>query len=249
MKDIIIIIPARMKSTRLPGKPMLTIMKKPLLYWTWKNCTKAISAEKIYVATDSKIIVKACDEYGIQSIITSENCLTGTDRIAETSVKFPNKIIINIQGDEPFINYKDIKKFIKFSIKNKRFVTNAFTKIKNKKIFDNKNVPKVILKKNNELLYISRSPIPGSKNNKFIYGYKQVCMYGFPVDLLKKIFGKGSKKTSLEKIEDIEILRFIENNIPVKMLNVNDNHLSIDTKEDLKKAKSIFLKNKDFYTH
>ena len=74
-------------------------------------------------------------------------------------------------------------------------------------------------------------------------------MYGFPADLLKKIFGKGSKKPSLEKIEDIEILRFIENNIPVKMLNVNDNHLSIDTKEDLKKAKSIFLKNKDFYTH
>ena len=246
MKNIIIIIPARIKSTRLPGKPLRTIMKKPLLYWTWKNCTKAISAEKIYVATDSKIIVKACDKYGIQSIITSSNCLTGTDRVAETAVKFSKKIIINIQGDEPFINYKDIQKFIKFSIKNKKFVTNAYTPIKNKKIFENKNVPKVVLKKNNELLYISRSAIPGSKNEKFIYGYKQVCMYGFPSEVLKKQFGKGIKKTPLEKIEDIEILRFIENDIPVKMLKVKDNRLSIDTKEDLKKAKNIFLKNKNF---
>jgi 3-deoxy-manno-octulosonate cytidylyltransferase (CMP-KDO synthetase) len=242
LKNVIIIIPARMKSSRLPGKPLRNIKGKPLIYWTWRNCCRAISLKQIYVATESKKINKLCKKFGIQSIITSVNCATGTDRIAEASNKFLNKIIINIQGDEPFINYKDIKKFIRFSIKNKKFVTNAYTSIKNKKAFNNVNIPKVILKKNNELLYMSRSPIPGSKNKKFIYGLKQVCMYGFPVNILKKKFGKGVKKSPLEKIEDIEILRFIENNIPVKMIKVNENKLSVDTKEDLNKARNINFK-------
>ena len=241
MKNVIIIIPARLKSSRLPGKPLRIIKEKPLIYWTWKNCSRAIPSKQIYVATESKKVEKICKEFGIQTIITSSNCTTGTDRVAEASNKFLNKIIINIQGDEPFINFKDIKKFIKFSIKNKKFVTNAYASIKNKKIFNNVNIPKIILKKNNQLLYMSRSPIPGSKNNKFIYGFKQVCMYGLPTNILKKFFGKGIKKSNLEKIEDIEILRFIENNIPVKMIKVNDNKVSIDTKEDLDKARNIKL--------
>ena len=136
-----------MESTRLPGKPLKIINNKPLIYWTWKNCSKAISATKIFVATDSKKILKVCNQYGIQSIITSSNCLTGTDRVAEAISKFSNKIIINIQGDEPYINYMDIKKFISFSIKNKNSVTNAYTNLFNKKLFENKNIPKVILKK------------------------------------------------------------------------------------------------------
>ena len=100
------------------------------------------------------------------TIMTSSNCLTGTDRVAEAISKFSNKIIINLQGDEPYINYLDIKKFISFSIKNKNSVTNAYTQLFNKKLFENKNIPKVILKKNNDLLYMSRSSIPGSKKRK-----------------------------------------------------------------------------------
>ena len=228
-----------MKSTRLPGKPLKIIHNKPLIYWTWKNCSKAIPATKIYVATDSKKILNVCDKYGIQSILTSSSCLTGTDRIAEAVTKFSNKIIINIQGDEPYINYLDIKKFISFSIKNKNSVTNAYTKLTDKNLFRNKNIPKVILKKNNDLLYMSRSPIPGSKKSHFSYAYKQICMYGFPKKILIDLFGINKKKTPLEKIEDIEILRFIENNIPVKMIKVSDNKLSIDTKKDLKKARKL----------
>jgi|TARA_B110000459_G_scaffold195926_1_gene237209 3-deoxy-manno-octulosonate cytidylyltransferase (CMP-KDO synthetase) len=238
LKNVIVIIPARMKSTRLPGKPLKIINNKPLIYWTWKNCSKAISATKIFVATDSKKILKVCNQYGIQSIITSSNCLTGTDRVAEAISKFSNKIIINVQGDEPYINYMDIKKFISFSIKNKNSVTNAYTNLFNKKLFENKNIPKVILKKNNDLLYMSRSSIPGSKK-KISQTNKQICMYGFPKKILVNLFGKNKKKTPLEKIEDIEILRFIENNIPVKMIKVGDNKLSIDTKFDLKMARML----------
>ena len=239
MKNVIIIIPARLKSTRLPGKPLKTINNKPLIYWTWKNCSKAISATKIFVATDSKKILNVCSQYGIQSILTSSNCLTGTDRVAEAVTKFSNKIIINIQGDEPYINYLDIKKFISFSIKNKNSVTNAYANLTNKKLFKNKNIPKVILKKNSDLLYMSRSPIPGSKKDDFYNANKQICMYGFPKKILINLFGINKKKTHLEKVEDIEILRFIENNIPVKMIKVGNNKLSIDTKIDLKKARKL----------
>ena len=239
MKNVIIIIPARIKSTRLPGKPLKIINNKPLIYWTWKNCSKAIAANKIFVATDSKKIIQVCNQFGIQSIMTSSSCLTGTDRVAEAISKFSNKIIINLQGDEPYINYLDIKKFISFSIKNKNSVTNAYTKLLNKKLFENKNIPKVILKKNNDLLYMSRSSIPGSKKKQISFVYKQICMYGFPKKILIKLFGKNKKKTPLEKIEDIEILRFIENNIPVKMIKVGDNKLAIDTEFDLKRARKL----------
>ncbi|MAH97840.1 MAG: 3-deoxy-manno-octulosonate cytidylyltransferase [Euryarchaeota archaeon] len=228
-----------MKSTRLPGKPLKIINNKPLIYWTWKNCSKAIAASKIFVATDSKKIIKVCNQYGIQSIMTSSSCLTGTDRVAEAISKFSNKIIINLQGDEPYINYLDIKKFISFSIKNKSSVTNAYTKLLNKKLFENKNIPKVILKKNNDLLYMSRSSIPGSKKKQISFVYKQICMYGFPKKILIKLFGKNRKKTPLEKIEDIEILRFLENDIPVKMIKIGDNKLAIDTEFDLKIARKL----------
>ena len=228
-----------MKSTRLPGKPLKIINNKPLIYWTWKNCSKAIAASKIFVATDSKKIIKVCNQYGIQSIMTSSSCLTGTDRVADAISKFSNKIIINLQGDEPYINYLDIKKFISFSIKNKSSVTNAYTKLLNKKLFENKNIPKVILKKNNDLLYMSRSSIPGSKKKQISFLYKQICMYGFPKKILIKLFGKNRKKTPLEKIEDIEILRFLENDIPVKMIKIGDNKLAIDTEFDLKIARKL----------
>lgn len=228
-----------MRSTRLPGKPLKILNNKPLIYWTWKNCTKAINSKQIYVATDNKKITDCCKKYNIQSIMTSAKCLTGSDRVSEAARNFKNKIIINLQGDEPFINFKDIKKFINFSKKYKTKVINAYTEIKKKNNFKNINIPKVILKKNNELLYMSRSPIPGSKSKKFTSAKKQICMYGFPVKILQKYYGKNKIKTNLEKIEDIEILRLIENNIPVKMIKVNDNKLSIDTKEDFLKAKKF----------
>lgn len=130
--------------------------------------------------------------------MTSSSCLTGTDRVAEAASKFSNKIIINLQGDEPYLNYLDIKKFISFTVKNKKLVTNAYTKLSNKKLFKNKNIPKVILKKNNDLLYMSRSSIPGSKKENILYINKQICMYGFPKKLLLNLYEK-IKKNSIRK--------------------------------------------------
>lgn len=240
-KKFIVIIPARLKSTRLPNKPIKLINKKPLIYWTWKNCTKAVHKDLIYVATDNIKIHNVCKKYDIQSIDTSSNHLTGTDRIAEASLKIQTDMIINLQGDEPFIRPIDIKNFINFALKNKKVVTNAYAVINDIKKSNNKNIPKLVINKYEDLIYMSRSPIPGSKNiNSKITFYKQVCMYGFPKKILKKIYGIHKKKTNLENFEDIEILRVIENGYKVKMLQVKDNKIAIDTLSDLIAAKKLF---------
>lgn len=239
-KKFVVIIPARLKSTRLPNKPLKLINKKPLIYWTWKNCTKVVKQDLIYVATDSLKIQDECKKYNIQSIITKSSHLTGSDRIAEASLKINSELIINLQGDEPFIKPHDIKKFINFALKNKKFVTNAYAVLKNKNNINNTNIPKLVVSKEDFLLFMSRSMIPGSKNkNSKIKYFKQVCMYGFPKIILKKIYGFYKKKSLLESIEDIEILRVIESGYKVKMLQVNDNKIAIDTPSDLIAAKKI----------
>ncbi len=239
-KKFIVIIPARLKSTRLPNKPLKLINKKPLIYWTWKNCVKVIKKDLVYVATDSSKIHKICKKYKIQSINTKSNHLTGTDRIAEASQKISAEMIINLQGDEPFIRPSDIKRFINFALNNKKVITNAYAIINKNIKKSNTNIPKLVISKDNFLLYMSRSPIPGSKDQNYkIETFKQVCMYGFPKIILKKLYGLNKKKTKLESIEDIELLRAIENGYKVKMLKVNDNKIAIDTPSDLIAAKKL----------
>ena len=235
----VVIIPARYSSSRLPGKPLRLINKKPLIYLTWKNITKSVDKNIVYVATDSEKIKKVCDNYGIRTLMTSSLCKTGSDRVSEASNLFKNKLIINLQGDEPFLKKKMIKNFISFALKNKNYVTNCFTKIKKKSEFFSVIIPRVLVNKKNFLLYMSRSYVPGSKKISFNKSYKQVCIYSFPSNILKKYFGVNKKKSLLEKIEDIEILRFLENGVDVKMLKVEDNLLSVDTSNDLKKANQI----------
>ena len=241
MKNIIVVIPSRYASKRLPGKPLRLIKNKPLIYWTWKNIVKIINKNQVYVATDSEKIVVECKKVGIQTLKTSSKCKTGTDRVAETAHLFKKKILVSIQGDEPFLKKKYIKQFLNFAEKNKNFVTNAYTEIKIESQYKSLNIPKVVLSKNNFLMYMSRSPIPGSKKNIFNKSFKQVCMYGFPQIILKKFFGISKNKSKIEKIEDIEILRFIENNVPVKMIRLGDNILSVDTIQDLKKANQLMF--------
>ena len=240
-KKFILIIPARLKSTRLPSKPLKLINGKPLIYWTWKNCSKVVPKDQIYVATDSDEIHEVCKKNLINSIDTSDKHLTGTDRISEASKKLQTNLIINVQGDEPFIKSKDLAKFINFACKNNNIVTNACTRLINLSDHNNINIPKVVISQKNDLLYMSRAPIPGYKKKpNLIKVYKQVCMYGFPKKILIKYFGLNKNKTPLEKIEDIEILRVIENDINVKILEVGDNKLAIDTPADLIKAKKMF---------
>ena len=179
--------------------------------------------------------------------MTSSKCLTGSDRVAEASKKIKSDIYINVQGDEPLVSPNDVKKIISKKIKFPNYVVCGYAKIG---LFENplsKNIPKVVMNSKNELLYISRSLIPASKKkNKKQKYYKQVCIYAFNKRQLSRFYSM-KKKSIIENIEDIEILRFFDLGIKVKMVELKSKTIAVDEKNDIKKVEKILLKKNKFY--
>ena len=242
---ILIVIPARYKSSRFPGKPLKKILNKELILWVSETCRKLTNRSiRLVVATDNKKIFNFVKKKGIETMMTSPKCLTGTDRVAEVSKKIDARLYINVQGDEPLVKVEDIKKIIKAKIKNPNKIICGFSKIKKRENPKNKNIPKVILNSKNELIYISRSVIPSSKSEtglkKFTF-LKQVCIYAFNKKELKKFY--SFKKTPLEKCEDIEILRYLEKGFKIQMIKLNPENYAVDTQQDLIKVEKFLKKN------
>ena len=236
--NFIIVIPARYASSRFPGKPLVKIHGKTMLKRVYEKCCQAVAKKNIIIATDSKKITDHCKKESLNFIMTSKKCLTGTDRIAEVSKKIKKDFYINVQGDEPLIKVEDLKKIINYAKKNPNKIVNAMCRIKNRKDYFNSNIPKLVFDKSKNLIYMSRAAIPNNKKNQFIRSYKQVCIYSFPRKMLK-IFSKEKIKTLNEKIEDIEILRFVDLGYKIKMIEVSKSSIAVDTKQDLKKVKKI----------
>ena len=201
-------------------------------------CVKVCGKENLYIATDNKKISNVVSKNDYKVIMTSKSCLTGTDRVAEASKKINSKIFINVQGDEPTISPKDIKKIIKAKLKNPNHVICGYDKIHKTENPFNKNIPKVVMNSKSELIYISRSVIPGTKKKLEGDYYKQVCIYAFNKKQLYH-FSKQKTKSSIEYIEDIEILRFFELGIKIKMVKLNSNSVAVDEKSDVKKAEKV----------
>ncbi len=233
MKKAIIVIPARYKSSRFPGKPLIIIKGIAMIEHVWNKCLEVKKYADAIVATDDLRIVNYCKLKNIKYMLTSKNCITGTDRVAEVAKKTSYELYINIQGDEPFIDTNDLINFMKIAFKNKNKVMNGMTKIRNKKELNSYNIPKVVVSENNKLLYMSRNNIPINKLSLSKDLMKQVCVYSFPKKILIKVY--NNKKTRLEKIEDIEILRLLEKEFPVYMYQFPKGSIAIDTPEDLRK--------------
>ena len=238
MLNYLVVIPARYKSKRLPGKPLLAIKKIPMLVRTFRKCSKCVDVNKILVATDDSRILNLCKRENIKCVMTSKKCLTGTDRVAEVAKKFKAKIYINVQADEPLLQINDLKKLIYTATRNPKEIINGYCELKNKKMYFDRNTIKILINQKEKLIYISRAPIPNNKKNKFIKAWRQVCIYSFPRTQLLK-FASIKKKSQLEEIEDIEILRFLELGYSIKMLKMSSKSISVDTKEDLRKVERL----------
>ena len=239
--NFIVVIPARFGSKRLPGKPLKKILGIPMVIRTSMQCLKVVKRSQLIVATDDRRIQKCCKKYSINSILTSKNCKTGTDRVAEVAKKIKVKNYINVQGDEPIFNPIDLKNMIKQAKKNRNKILLGYTKIENKINIGNKNIPKVVFDKNENLLYASRNPIPFVNLNKSCKSWRQVLVYSFPrVEVLK--FYNMRKKTFLEEKEDIEILRFLEIGSKVKLVKMTNKSHPVDTMKDFHQVEN-FLKN------
>lgn len=233
-KKIIGVIPARYESTRFPGKPLADIHGKPMIYWVAKRVEKSI-IKKYFVATDDVRIMDVCKRYSLPCIMTSKNCLNGTERVAEVSFKIKADYYVNIQGDEPSINPEAINKIVGSIDKheNANYIQ-AVAKLTNKdKILDTSLV-KVVVSENSEALFFSRLPIPFHQNKNGSvkpFFYRCLGLYLYHKDLLSNYLKMPS--TKLENIENIEQLRLIENRIIINTEEVDDDGISVDTPEDL----------------
>lgn len=235
MKSFVVVIPARLASTRLPNKPLIDIAGKSLIERTWGQVIKAVAEEKVFVLTDDEQIVSHCQAKGIQVIMTSKDCLTGTDRVAEFAKKNHFDYYINVQGDEPLMNPNDISDVISALDELEEEIINGYTVIDNETDYRSLTIPKVVFRPDGRLLYMSRGAIPNNKKDKFIKAYKQVCIYAFPKKALLE-FASETKKTELEDIEDIEILRFLELGYDVKMIQLSNDSIAVDVPEDIDKV-------------
>lgn len=232
MNEIACVIPARLKSTRLPHKPLLDIVGKSMIERTYERASAVLPNEIIYVATDSELIFSECKKFTDNVVMTTENCLTGTDRVREFSEIIDAEVYINLQGDEPIMPLKNIKKIYEEALLNRSEILNGYAPITQRYQFESRTVPKVVVSNSDKLMYMSRSPIPGGKTTDFKLGYKQICVYSFPKSVLAKMAEYKSKTTN-EAVEDIEILRFLENDHEIRMLEMSANTVAVDTQEDL----------------
>ncbi len=228
----VIIIPARFKSSRFPGKPLAKILGKPLVEWVTELCSIAVGKENVYVATDDQRIESFVKSINVNCIMTSEDHLTGTDRVAEASNYVEADIYLNVQGDEPLVNPYDIKKIINEKMKNGKDVIKGYCKLSKFENPENVNIPKIIFSDSDYLVYASRNVIPGSKNKLEKKIYKAVCIYAFDKNNLNDFLSYG-KKSRLEEIEDIEILRFLELDTNVRMVETEGNSLAVDIPSDI----------------
>ena len=244
MKSFVVVIPARYASTRFPGKALAELEGMTVLHRCYLQVTQAVPPTEVFVATDDERIVSECTTHGMQWIMTSERCLTGTDRVAEVSEQIPAEWYVNVQGDEPFLDPRGLTKIVDTALDSGQevAVVNAFTPILSDEEFRSPTVPKVVATPTGKLLYISRAAIPTDKAQGFRGASRQVGLYAFRRDALQR-FAEVRSKTPLESCEDIEVLRFLELGYDVSMVQVPTGGIAIDTPADLAAAHE-FLKQR-----
>lgn len=234
--DVAIVIPARFASTRFPGKPLADLHGEPMVVRVAQQC---VDVARTIVATDDDRIARVARAAGLEVAMTSSGCATGTDRLAEAAQQIDAQLIINVQGDEPLIQPQSIELVIDAARQQPDAVINACTPVDAGEA-DNPNVPKVVFADDGRLLYASRTGIPATKTGHAPDGnyWRQVCIYAFRQQHLQRFANTGGK-TRLEALEDIEILRFLELGIDVRLVETPDVGPAVDTPEDLERVRQL----------
>ncbi|NLZ94801.1 MAG: 3-deoxy-manno-octulosonate cytidylyltransferase [Bacteroidales bacterium] len=245
------IIPARYASSRFPGKPLADMDGKPMIQRVYEQIKKSIT--DVYVATDDERILQAVESFGGKAIMTSVNHRSGTDRCYEAynKIERPFDVVLNIQGDEPFINPEqiDILKacFTDDSVEIATLVK-PFDKNIEQSLLENPSTPKVVISKNFEAIYFSRSVIPFLRDvekpnwsNEHTF-YKHIGIYGYRVDVLQQI--TQLSPGVLEQAESLEQLRWIENGYKIKTGITTYETIGIDTPKDMENAIKYLYLNK-----
>lgn len=241
------IIPARYASTRFPAKALVDIGGKSMIRRVYEQAVQANQLQKVVVATDDERIMEHVADFGGLAVMTSSEHQSGTDRCYEALSKTEGEFdyVINIQGDEPFINPEPINALARV-LDGQTELATLVKIIDQEDLLFNVNVPKAVLNKRNEVMYFSRQTIPYLRNyetsewmNHHTF-YKHIGIYAYRADVLEAI--TRLPVSSLEKAEALEQLRWLENGYAIKAVVTNDDSHGVDTPEDLKKVTQKFLK-------
>jgi 3-deoxy-manno-octulosonate cytidylyltransferase (CMP-KDO synthetase) len=240
---VIGVIPARYHSTRLPGKPLADINGKPMIQHVYENTARSSTLDEVIVATDDKRVVEAVKNFGGKARMTSRDHSTGTDRIAEVAAEYDVGIVVNVQGDEPFINPGMIDEIVAPLQEDEDIPMSTLKhEITDKEDLNNPNVVKVVTDIAGFALYFSRSLVPYPRYERDHRGYEHIGIYAYRKDFL--IHFSGLSPTRLERTEALEQLRALENGYRIKVILTRQDYipLSVDTPRDLEKARGYALK-------
>jgi 3-deoxy-manno-octulosonate cytidylyltransferase (CMP-KDO synthetase) len=238
------VIPARFASTRFPGKVLALIGGKPMIQRVWEQAKKCRELSELLIACDDQKVFQAAQGFGAKAVMTSPDHPSGSDRIAQAVGGLDFEIVVNIQGDEPFIESQvidDLAAALKRDAKAS--VATAIKQIKDDADLNNPNVVKVVIDQNAYALYFSRSPIPYNRNAKRPAGlkyFKHLGLYAYRKEFLMDY--KDWPKSILETAEQLEQLRILEAGHKIKTIETTHESLAVDTPEDLAKIEKLVKK-------
>ncbi len=237
---IIAVIPARYAASRFPGKLMQILGDKTVITTTYQNVVETKLFDEVFIATDSEIIFDEITKNGGKAVMTGQH-ETGSDRIAEAVQNIDCDIVINIQGDEPFLKTEPLKQLIEVfnnDIDKEISLASLKIRLKNQEEVENPNNVKVITDLQNFAMYFSRSviPFPRETSVEHLY-YKHIGVYAFRKEALVKF--ANLEMTPLEISEKIEAIRYLEHGMKIKMIETDFIGVGIDVPEDLEKAREI----------
>lgn len=242
MSEVLIVIPARYGSTRLPGKALKLLAGKPVVQHVWQACVKAQVGE-VLIATESPIVVDAVARFGAQGVLTSDTCQSGTDRVYEAAQNRPEQIIINVQGDEPFIAPTTVQKIAQLLQKEPTCdIASAVAPTLDENKINDPNCVKAVLNKEGKALYFSRSRVPFKRElteeNKNIPYWQHCGIYGYQRKALERFV--SLPPSPLEQLERLEQLRALEDGMSLKCVVIDAAGPAIDTAQDLQNAETYY---------
>jgi 3-deoxy-manno-octulosonate cytidylyltransferase (CMP-KDO synthetase) len=240
----IIVIPARLKSTRLPNKVLLDLGGKPVIQRVYEACMQAKLHQEVWIAADSEVVFNLCKQFTTNVLMTAEEHPSGTDRIAEVATKIPCDIVINVQGDEPFFHADIVDRLITALQQSDAAMASVCAPVETLDELHNPNLVKVVTDVNGYAIYFSRYPVPYSRDVilEDASAYKKhMGVYAYRAEFLKRFI--QLPVSFLEGAEKLEQLRAIENGYKIKMIEVAGFEKGIDTPEDLEHARNKIENN------
>lgn len=236
------VIPARYGSSRFPGKALALLGGKPMIQWVWEKAKRAKTIHQLVIATDDKRIFDVSKKFGAEAVMTKKNHPSGTDRIAEIAKKIKCDLVVNVQGDEPFLNPKSIDVAVQALMGQPRFhMSTLCEKIKDNGDLRTPNVVKVVFGREKQALYFSRYAIPFNRDGeKIVNYYKHIGLYVYRREALLDLVRYPI--SPLENAEKLEQLRALENGYRILVKEISYTGFGIDTPKDLAKAKRWLAK-------